>query len=857
MSRRDAVPAFEHYGCKLGRDNIKGYIKKGDIVLGGTFPVHDIREAPVIFYTEEPQYLPCETFYLNIYQLIQAMIFAISEVNDNPHILPNVSIGFWIYDTCDTVAGALEGTMLILSGQEKLVPNFNCHVSQPVVAILGDDKSQMSIPMARLLGLHKLPQISYAATVSALSDKYQFPSFLRTAPSDHFQSVGLARLVIHFGWTWVGILLENSDYGEMGGQILREKIIKAGGCVEFYELIPLVYSYIKIQNIIEVIKKSSADVIVIFSSHESLLPVMEEIVKHGISGKVWIASEAWSDSPFFSNRKFLNTLQGTLGFSIRRGQMPRFRDFLYGIHPSKLPADIFVKTFWEQVFGCIWLDNNTEHMTQNVSGQGSYCSGQERLQDTNIRFFQLTDLRFTYNVYNAVFITVHALHNMLSCKPGEGPFMNGTCGKIDKFKPWQLLHYITRVHFKDTMGDTVVFDENGDPPAIYDIINWQVNTDDTFSYIEVGRFNSMAPKGQDLIINMSRILWNEAFPQIPSSVCSEKCLPGYRKAPQLGQPICCFDCIPCSEGSMSNESDSLDCLQCPEDQWTDVHQANCIYKTLEFLSYDDILGAVLATVSLGAALFTTAILFIFIRHHKTPIVKANNSELSYFLLVSLLLCFFCPLIFIGYPTNLTCILRQMAFGLIIAFCVSCVLAKTVMVVIAFNATKPNSSLRKLVGSKLSYSIIIACTSLQLIVCIIWLNMCPPFSVQNFRTRTGKIIVECNDGSTTAFWCMLGYMGILASVSFLVAFLSRNLPDSFNEAKYITFSMIVFVSVWLSFIPTYVSTTGKYMVAVEIFAIVSSGIGLLSCIFFPKCYIILLRPHLNTREHLMGKGIQKN
>ncbi|XP_064418555.1 vomeronasal type-2 receptor 26-like isoform X2 [Latimeria chalumnae] len=293
-------------------------------------------------------------------------------------------------------------------------------------------------------------------------------------------------------------------------------------------------------------------------------------------------------------------------------------------------------------------------------------------------------------------------------------------------------------------------------------------------------------------------------------------------------------------------------MKCPDDHWSNERQDECIPKPIEFLSYEEPMGAILAVISISCTAISLTVLCIFIKYQDTPIVKANNRELSYLLLVALMLSFLCSLIFIGKPRAVTCMLRQAAFGIIFALCVSCVLAKTIMVVIAFNATKPNSNLKKWMGPKVSNTTAMICTIIQVIICIVWLASSPPFPEQNMKSQIGVIIIECNEGSTTAFWCVLGYMGLLAIISFIVAFLARNLPDSFNEAKFITFSMLVFVSVWLAFIPAYLSTRGKYMVTVELFAILASSAGLLVCIFFPKCYIILLRPDMNTREHLMGK-----
>ncbi|XP_053356457.1 extracellular calcium-sensing receptor-like [Clarias gariepinus] len=774
------------------------------------------------------------------------MLFAIEEINNRTDILPGITLGYKIYDSCGSLEMATRASLSLINGNEENTV-MSCSKPDRVQAIIGQTSSTPTIAIAATIGPFHIPVVSHFATCACLSDRKKYPSFFRTVPSDYYQSRALAKLVKHFGWTWVGAICSDNDYGNNG---INEFIIAAkeeGICVEYSRAIFKTDPKEKILKVVETIKASTSKVIVAFVAYTDIGVLLKEMALQNLTGFQWIGSESWISNTNPANVQWQHLLKGSVGFAMPKAQIKGLGEFLTKLNSA---SDVFFyKELWETIFNCKLLTQENADIKQR-------CKSNESLNQVVNLYTDVSELRIANNIYKAVYAVAYALHKRYGClKKGseqEGP----VCTNISDNNPWQVVNELTKIHFTTRSGEDVYLDKNGDPAARYEVLNWQQGKNGEIVLVKVGFYDGSLQTHLELSFNNITIAWANNKSQVPISVCSQSCFPGTRKAVQKGRPICCFDCIPCAEGEISNITDSITCVKCPAELWSNHRKDACVAKLVEFLSFEEIMGIMFVSFALLGVSFTVCITVIFFKHKDTPIVRANNSELSFLLLFSLTLCFLCSLTFIGQPSAWSCMLRHTAFGITFVLCISCVLGKTVVVLMAFRATLPGSNVMKWFGPLQQRLNVLAFTLVQVIICVLWLIISPPFPYKNMKYYKEKIILECNVGSAVGFWAVLGYIGFLAVLCFILAFLARKLPDNFNEAKFITFSMLIFCAVWITFIPAYVSSPGKFTVAVEIFAILASSFALLFCIFLPKCYIIILKSEKNTKKLIMGKAPAK-
>ncbi|XP_076783571.1 vomeronasal type-2 receptor 116-like [Arvicanthis niloticus] len=808
--------------------------KDGSLRTGCVFFIH-VAKRPV----EKEYYRSILNTQIHTENLKSALVlaFSMNEINGNPDLLPNMSLSFHFSADISDWESHLNNMIYSSLQTHDILPNYFCGGDVCGVALTGLNWTTTARFYTILKNFisQQTHHVTYGTFHPVLSDREEFPYLYQMASEDTALALALVSFIIHFSWNWVGLAISDNDQGIQFLSYLRGEMEKNSVCFAFVNMIPVnMHLYMTRAKVYyNQIMASSTNVVIIYGDTDSTLAVSFRMWEFLGIQRIWVTTTQWDVTPSKKDFTFDN-LYGAFAFGHHHGDISGFKNFVQTLNP-----DIHLVKLE-------WMHFNCEVSASKCKTLKNYSSLEWLMAHT----FDMTFTEGSYDIYNAVYAVAHALHK-INFQNFDNLIADN--GKKQIYICSKLASYMRKIHFTNPVGDRVNMNQRDKLQEEYDIFYIWNFPQGLGLKVKIGMFSPYFINGQQLHLSDDMIEWARGSRQMPTSVCSADCGPGFRKFRKNGMPACCFDCSPCPENEISNGTNVDLCVPCPEDQYANTEQNHCINKALIFLTYEDPLGIALSSMALFFSAFTAVVLGVFVKHHTTPIVKANNRTLTYILLISLIFCFLCPLLYIGHPNSATCILQQITFGLVFAVAVSTVLAKTITVVLAFKVTAPHRMMNYFLVSRVSNYIILICTLIQVIVCAVWIGASPPSVDIDAQSEHGHIIIVCNKGSATAFYCVLSYLGCLALGSFTVAFLSRNLPGAFNEANSITFSMLVFCCVWVTFLPVYHSTKGKVVVAVEIFSTLASSAGMLVCIFVPKCYTILFRPDRNSLQMIREKS----
>ena len=804
-------------------------INNQTVILGGLFSIR----------TNENN--ECAHVRTNIIQIIEAMALTTDRINNNNTFLPGITLAYEIRDTCILPNYALEQSLSLITARELLENGMSAGVS----GVVGTSFSSVSIPVASLLRLFKIPQISYAATAEVLSDKSRFDYFFRTIPPDSLQARAIAAVIIKFNWTYIIAIHSDDDYGKGGIAALQNELESANLSSRTLcpgSVIPVSTSATS-KNYVEIVEKinkewvANSSVVILFAQLSNAEGIFEAVLQKQVDDAefakrniTWIGSDSWGGRV---PPRYNKIARGSLSTIPQVRSSEDFDEYFLSLHPSRNNTrNPWFNEYWEQIFNC------------SLGGQNSIdrdsCNLDNQIQSRENGYHQTSFLPLVIDAVNAF---AHALHNMQKDKcPGS----EGLCSKIlaetrlqgRVIKGDLLLRYLQNVSFEGTSADRIEFDNNGDQQGGYNIMNLQVNSNGSYSYINVGNWyhNRITP----LIIH-SDIQWKHSInsSDVPESICSRPCGGGEYPQPVVNQAECCWTCKQC--GGPRQVSDGLECRECDLGFRPSEDKTSCVYIQPNFLTWSDPLAIIIMILSLLGIAATTFVIVVFIIYRKEHLIKASSRELSSILLCGIMLCYLLPFVYIAKPSPASCAIRRFGVGFCFSLCFSALLVKTNRIHRIFNQKSITLQAPPLINPQSQLFFTALLVSIQVLIAVVWLVVERPNTIFLYDDFTTELL--CSENPFIGLSVTLAYNLLLLLVTTYFAFRTRKVPQNFNEAKFINLTVYTLCVLWIAFIPTYFITTAlrtSFHTGSLVIAIILSATVTLCCLLLPKVYFLFSR-----------------
>ncbi|XP_072521746.1 metabotropic glutamate receptor 7 isoform X2 [Salminus brasiliensis] len=810
---------------------------EGDVTLGGLFPVHARGVAGE----------PCgDVKKENGIHRLEAMLYALDQINSDDELLPNITLGARVLDTCSRDTHALEQSLTFVQALiQKDTSDVRCTNGEPpvfvkpekVVGVIGASASSVSIMVANILRLFQIPQISYASTAPELSDDRRYDFFSRVVPPDSFQAQAMVDIVKAMGWNYVSTVASEGSYGEKGVEAFMQISREAGGiCIAQSLKIPHDHKQADFDKIIRMLLDTrQARAVIMFAYDEDIREILNASKRADQVGHfLWIGSDSWGakNSPIHGLE---DAAVGAITILPKRATIAGFDAYFTSRTLENNRRNVWFAEFWEENFNCKLMSSSKKEDTSRK------CTGQERI-GTDSKYEQEGKVQF---VIDAVYAMAHALHNM---QKDLCPEHSGVCPDMEVAGGKKLLKYIRNVNFNGSAGTSVTFNQNGDAPGRYDLFQYQINNNSSPGYRVIGQWT------ETLQLNIEDMQWPNGEVDIPGSVCSQPCKMGQRKKTVKGMP-CCWHCEPCD--GYQYQYDETTCKLCSYNMRPNPNRTGCdpipIVK-LEWHSPWAVIPVFLAMLGIIATIFVMA---TFIRYNDTPIVRASGRELSYVLLTGIFLCYIITFVMIAKPDVAVCSFRRIFLGLGMCISYAALLTKTNRIYRIFEEGKKSVTPPRLISPTSQLAITSSLISVQLLGVFIWFGVDPPNTIIDYdeqktiNPEKARGVLKC-DITDLQIICSLGYSILLMVTCTVYAIKTRGVPENFNEAKPIGFTMYTTCIVWLAFIPIFFGTaqsaeklyiqTTTLTISMNLSASVALGM-----LYMPKVYVIIFHPELNVQK----------
>ncbi|XP_065293102.1 metabotropic glutamate receptor 5-like isoform X2 [Dermacentor albipictus] len=807
----------------------------GDFIIGALFPVHQSPDA------KNAQTRTCGEVREHYgIQRVEASLHTIDDINRNDALLPNVTLGIEIRDSCWYSPTALEQSIEFIrdaisaqetsgvSGQNltelpPACPKGPARRVKNLVGVIGPGSSAVTIQVQNLLQLFNIPQIGYSATSRQLSSKQFFKYFLRVVPSDQYQSQMMVDTLLMYNWTYISTVNTEGNYGYNGIDEFTSRAKDAGICVANSHAIPTDADDEDYNAVVRSIDKfGTARVVVCFCEGFTVQALINATARLRVAGKyIFFGSDGWSDrQDVVKNQEKASV--GSLSIRFHANYDHDFDRYYFGLNPFSNVRNPWFKEFWEVRFNCsLGVGPGSARYNRTCTGKEDLREGHK--QDTKVEF-----------VKKSIYTMAYGLHNM---HRDLCPNTSGVCPAMVPVNGSVFLQYLMNATFAWN-NETVFFHENGDPPGRYDLMNYQQLGEHHYDYVQVGSWVN----GE--LTMTGEVQWHQAQRKTPPvSICSLPCEKGKVKSIHSETMKCCWNCVACKENQYVK--DDYTCLDCERGWWPNENLTGCVRIPEEYIHWTDSQSLAAMSIACLGLMATLAAMIIFIRHNDTPVVKSSTRELSYIILVGMFLCHGTTFALLAKPSALTCFITRVLPGLSFAMIYAALVTKTNRIARILAGSKKKIITKKPRFMSATAQVVITWLLISVEAAIIGAMVVlePPDSMFAYPTLD-RVKLICNT-TTLGIIAPLGFDFFLIAMCTVYAVKTRNVPENFNEAKFIGFTMYTTLVIWAAFVPIYFGS--KHKVITLCLCISFSAEVALVLLFMPRVYIILFRPDKNNRS----------
>ncbi|CAH1779221.1 unnamed protein product [Owenia fusiformis] len=803
------------------------YKEEGDVNLAGMFSIHTYSETETCGDTLRD---------IATIQNVEAMVFAIHNINENTELLPNLTLGYVIVDDCSKDTTALGQAMRFMPKNSQSTTNKRSIFKGDsdsteqffdVAGVIGPQSSSSSMMVASVLNWFHIPQISYQATSDSLSDKNRYPYFLRMAPPDKFQVEAIVDLLVHFNWTFVSTVNSNNAYGRDAINTFKILSKKRNICIATSQEIRPTYTEIEYDYIVKnLLKHDRARAIVVFSDYKEATGLLEAASHLQTEGHfAWIGSEGWGAyiNEFDDVSRYLD---GAIVLKTYSKTVPEFNEYF----KSKTLQNNLQNPWWSELskkkFNCTVKEIYNE--TINCPHNSKHSLSEQF--EPNPSVSTIIDSVHTFaNALHALIENCHVVSentsNLEECTRGE-----------------DLLRYIRNISFPGINGQ-VSFDNKGDAFGKYEILFMEYEEEQLIQYpfalwdsksrnLTFGEGKPEERLGKKQTNTTSTYIRS----RLPYSSCSEECPTGHIYL--YLKDTCCWECVACSVNEITTFNQTR-CETCPLFYWPNQNdKESCDEIPPTFIHLTDPLSIVLITMASVGFVSCMICLGVFIVHNDVRLIKSTSRELSYIMLLGTSVSYLLVFTFLVKPTLPSCYVNHVGFNMSFTLIYAPLITRTNRIYRIFRAGKKTKKVPLWSSPRSQVFIAMALVGIQAVSIGIATWFVPPEAQLRMRVVTEKFVELLCTLPMQGLLTSLCYNLVLISACSFYAFKTRTLPDNFNESRYIALCVYTTLLIWLAFIPTYFTTSkAYYQVMLLSLALTFNATVTLICLYLPKVFAL--------------------